>query len=174
MLGRAGLPPNPFTANSPSSPGDTVTAQEEDIWRFLREKLDIHSKNALYIEAFTHSANPNAEPKPRTNGNLAYLGDSIINFVFGDYCYKKFHPEGTKGMMSKRSNAMRSDSYLSKLAQKLWEDYPDIIISDNPPRSKKGLATMRAKALEALFGAIYLDQGFEKACALAEKHLLGL
>jgi dsRNA-specific ribonuclease len=31
----------------------------------------------------------------------------------------------------------------------------------------------RTEALEALFGAIYLDQGFEKARALAERHLLG-
>ena len=72
--------------------------------------------------------------------------------------------------MSKRSNILRSDKVLASWAKNFFKEYPNlIIVSDSNTIKNK---TFYAKALEALFGAIYLDQGFEKARALAEKHLL--
>jgi len=131
--------------------------------------MDIHSKNALYIEAFTHNIDVHKNPDGKTNDRLAYIGDLVINAVIGIHLYNK-HPERDNGCLTIEGNMLRSDPNLAKLAMSKELKFPEPIIS--APVDEKGQVTMYAKALEALFGAIYLDQGFEKARSLAEKHLL--
>ncbi len=143
--------------------------REDQIWKFLKDKLDIHSKNALYIEAFTHNIDTNKNPNGKTNERLAYIGDLVINTAIGIHLYNKY-PGWDNGCLTIEGNMLRSDPNLAKLAMSLEFEFPEPIIS--APVDEKGQITMYAKALEALFGAIDLDQGFEKARALAEKHLL--
>lgn len=146
-----------------------MPTKEEQIWRFLRDELDIHSQNALYIEAFTHNIDINKNPNGTTNERLAYIGDLVINAAIGIHLYNK-HPGWDNGCLTIEGNMLRSDPNLAKLAMSSEFKFPEPIIS--APVDEKGQITMYAKALEALFGAIYLDQGFEKARDLAEKHIL--
>jgi dsRNA-specific ribonuclease len=43
---------------------------------------------------------------------------------------------------------------------------------ENPPPDYKTNETINAEALEALFGAIYLNRGFEETKRIAEKYIL--
>jgi len=148
----------------------TREEQEKEIREFLQDKLDIYSKNALYIEAFTHDAGDFKDPKNKTNQRLAYLGDMVVNFSFANHAFLQY-PDYDKGQLTEECKTPRSDP-------KLAEAFIRLGLTDNyiikPPKQVyvDGEFTVRAKVVEALFGAIYLDQGFEKARALAEKHLL--
>ena len=144
--------------------------KEESIWKFLKEKLDIHSKNVLYIEAFTHDVDLNKNPTGKTNQRLAFLGDSVLNHTIAARVFKD-NPGWVKGQLTTKSNKLRSNSNFADIFTNKLKLPDEIIIGDNKPVSEKGKFAMRAKALEALFGAIYLDQGLEKARMLAEKHL---
>ncbi|MBA3046703.1 MAG: ribonuclease III family protein [Euryarchaeota archaeon] len=150
----------------------TGEEQEKEIRKFLHVKLKIDNpdKFQLYVEALTHSVDSNKEPGLRNNGRLAYLGDFVINFSIGHYCFDKYYPEGDKGDMTILSNELRSDVILSQRAEPFFTGHPNIIFVADSKTERN--TTFYAKALEALFGAIYLDQGFEKARALAEEHLL--
>jgi ribonuclease-3 len=143
--------------------------KEKHIWIFLQEKLDIHSKNALYITAFKHSIDINTDQNGKANDELAYLGDFIVNAAIGIHLYTQ-HPDWKNGELSEKSNTLRSDSNLANRVRKQLPDFSNLIIVADEKTDKND--TVVAKAVEALFGAIYLDQGFDKARALAEKHLL--
>lgn len=72
--------------------------------------------------------------------------------------------------MTNLSNELRSNDILSQRAEPFFNGYPNLIFVANLKTKRN--TKFYAKALEALFGAIYLDQGFKSARALVEKHLL--
>ena len=168
------LAPNPYPPPRQSPSGATMTReeQEKEIRKFLHEKLQIDNpdKFQLYVEALTHSLDLPKEKDLRNNSRLAYLGDFVINFSIGHFCFHKYYPEGDEGDMTILSNELRSNNILSQRAEPFFTGYPNLIYVADSKTERN--TKFYAKALEALFGAIYLDQGFEKARALAEKHLL--
>ncbi len=137
-----------------------MKSQEEPIWKFLKEELDIHSRNALYIEAFTHKHDDTGT----NNQRLAFLGDRVISLVIRNYYFQK-DPQGDKGDLTDASIDMENEKTLAKKSVELG--ISSLMIGPNIPDEERP----KSEALEALFGAIYLDQGFDKARILAEKYL---
>jgi ribonuclease-3 len=103
----------------------------------------------------------------RSSGRLNYerlefLGDSILNFVVASRLYE-LRPNNDEGDLSRlRSRVVRGDS-LARLASGLR--LGDYLIMGEGELKTGGFqrASILADALEALFGAIYLDGGYE-AC----------
>ena len=103
----------------------------------------------------------------RSSGRLNYerlefLGDSILNFVVASRLYE-LRPNNDEGDLSRlRSRVVRGDS-LARLASGLR--LGDHLIMGEGELKTGGFqrASILADALEALFGAIYLDGGYE-AC----------
>ncbi|MGE5472566.1 MAG: ribonuclease III [Bacteroidota bacterium] len=113
------------------------------------------SDAALLRTALTHRSfgSPN-------NERLEFLGDGILNCVVASALYKRF-PDLPEGDLSRlRANLVRQDA-LHQLALMLKiGDYLRL----GEGEMKSGGAqrpSILADALEALFGAIYLDAGFE-------------
>ena len=99
------------------------------------------------------------------NERLEFIGDSILNCAIALMLYQRFTdlPEGDLSRI--RANLVNKDS-LHRLAQTL--ELGELIkLGEGELRS--GGATrpsILADALEALFGAVYLDGGFEAALAV--------
>ncbi|OGR56739.1 MAG: ribonuclease III, partial [Elusimicrobia bacterium GWA2_38_7] len=93
------------------------------------------------------------------------LGDSILNAAVTDFLYKRF-PNQDEGKLSKYKSLLVSKPSLFRWA-KDFEISHYLRLSENEELSggRERESTM-ADALEALIGAIYLDQGFEKASSL--------
>ena len=138
-----------------------MTNREEKIWSFLQDKLGIYSKNALYIEAFSHKHDDSGT----NNQRLAFLGDRVISLIIRQHFFHK-DPQGRKGDLSDASIEMEKEEYLAEKSVELGIHL--LMIGPNIP---EGRGRPQSEALEALFGAIYIDQGFEKAKDLGEKHL---
>lgn len=97
------------------------------------------------------------------NERLEFLGDSILNFVVSARLFD-LNPESSEGDLTRlRARVVRGDT-LAKLAAGLkLGDY--IKLGEGELKSggfKRN--SILANTLEALFGAVYLDGGFE-ACA---------
>lgn len=101
------------------------------------------------------------------NERLEFLGDGVLNCVVADHLYRKF-PGAQEGELSRlRARIVRRESLADVAAQiGLGEQ---LILGGGELRSGGfRRSSILADALEALFGAIYLDGGFDAACRAIE------
>ncbi len=106
---------------------------------------------------------------PDHNERLEFLGDSILGCVIAKYLYENF-PQLSEGELSRlRSNLVREET-LARLAQQL--DLGNHLKLGEGERKSGGFRrpSILADAMEALFGAVFLDAGF----AAAEQAVLKL
>lgn len=127
-----------------------------EIIKFM-EKLGIVSDNLkLYQMALTHTSYSNEHPEYPHYERLEFLGDAVLELIMSDYLYNEKYLE--EGMMTKMRASYVCENALYKYALSL--DFPKYV------RVGEGIkpnATILADMFEALIGAIYLDQGFERA-----------
>jgi ribonuclease-3 len=138
----------------------------------LSANLGIKFNNLeLLKEALTHRSYLN-EFKNRnlqSNERLEFLGDAVLSFVVSTWLFKKF-PQFFEGKLtSLRSNLVKTTS-LTKVAQKL--KVGDYLLLSKGEKEANGQQnpTLLANAMEAIIGAIFLDQGVQKAKDFIEIH----
>ncbi len=127
----------------------------------ILEKFNINPNDeAIYKTALTHTSFAN-EHGCESYERLEYLGDSILEFIMSDYLYRNFDYQ--EGKMTKlRSHYVCEDAlYQYSLAIKLNEE----LRLGNGEAQSGGMyrKAIVADIYEAFIGAIYLDQGIEKA-----------
>ncbi|SDH52573.1 ribonuclease III [Propionivibrio dicarboxylicus] len=115
---------------------------------------------SLLQTALTHRSHSSPH-----NERLEYLGDAALNAVVARLLFERF-PELPEGDLSRlRANLVRQDS-LHRLAEQLMLGQ---FLRLGEGELKSGGATrpsILADALEALFGAIWLDAGFDAVSAV--------
>ncbi|MDX9943280.1 MAG: ribonuclease III [Azonexus sp.] len=102
------------------------------------------------------------------NERLEFLGDGILDCVIAALLYQRF-PELPEGDLSRlRANLVRQES-LYQLALQL--DIGSTLRFGEGELRSGGASrpSILADALEAVFGAVYLDAGFEKAFKVIEQ-----
>src|SRR5690554_7573936 len=92
------------------------------------------------------------------NERLEFLGDAILDAIVADILYKKFENKKEGFLTSTRSRIVQRDT-LNRLAMDLGID--KLIVSST--RNLAHNTNIYGDALEALIGAIYLDQGYRVA-----------
>lgn len=114
----------------------------------------------LYKEAMTHRSSSIRSNKGRwvNNERLEFLGDAILDAIVADILYKKFEHKKEGFLTSTRSRIVQRET-LNKLAVELGLD--KLIISST--RNLAHNTNIYGDALEAIIGAIYLDQGYRVA-----------
>ena len=114
----------------------------------------------LYREAMTHRSSSIRSTKGKwlNNERLEFLGDAILDAIVADILYKKFVNKKEGFLTSTRSRIVQRDT-LNKIAIELGLD--KMIISST--RNLAHNTNIYGDSLEALIGAIYLDQGYRVA-----------
>lgn len=114
----------------------------------------------LYREAMTHRSSSVRSKKGKwvNNERLEFLGDAILDAIVADILYKKFENKKEGFLTSTRSRIVQRET-LNKLAINLGLD--KLIVSAT--RNLAHNTNIYGDALEALIGAIYLDQGYRVA-----------
>lgn len=130
----------------------------------LEEKLGVTfaSKDMIW-QALTHRSYLNENPawKLDHNERLEFLGDAVLELVVTDHLYHHYNlPEGE--LTNLRSAVVRGDM-LSKIAEEM--DIDDFMLMSRGERKDTGKARqyILANAVEAVIGAVYLDQGYDAA-----------
>lgn len=128
----------------------------QDILKYKFKNID------LMVEALTHKSFSVEENKNRPhNERLEFLGDSILNFVIAEKLIHLF-PNESEGILSKKRASLVNLNKLSVIAKKFNLDQH---MHFGPGEVKQGNhlnPRLQGSCIEALIGAIYLDQGFEK------------
>jgi ribonuclease III len=98
----------------------------------------------------------------RSNERMEFLGDSVLSLVVNDYLYHRY-PDKSEGELTKMKSVVVSKLVLAHLAKKINLG-AFVLVSDNAQRA--GVSTMDSvlsDTLEAVFGAVFIDGGFEAA-----------
>ncbi len=114
----------------------------------------------LYLEVMTHRSSSTRSSKGKwiNNERLEFLGDAILDAIVTDILYKKFENKKEGFLTNMRSRIVQRET-LNKLAMDLGID--KLIVSST--RNLAHNTNIYGDALEALIGAIYLDQGYRVA-----------
>lgn len=110
----------------------------------------------------SYYAGADANTTVQSNERMEFLGDSVLSLVVNNYLYHKY-PERTEGELTKMKSVVVSKQVLAHLAKKM-DLGRYVLVSDNAQRA--GVSTMDsvlADALEAVFGAVFMDGGFDAA-----------
>ncbi len=137
----------------------------------LQAKLGINFTDPTLLErAFVHRSYLNEHPKLglEHNERLEFLGDAVLELVVTDYLYRNYpNPEGD--LTNWRSALVKTES-LSDVAEKLELGQYLKLSRGEAKGNERSRALITANCVEALIGAIYLDQGYAEA---AEQFITG-
>lgn len=137
-------------------------------------KLDFTDKRLLE-QAFVHRSyiNENKSSGLNHNERLEFLGDAVLELVITDFLYKKY-PEKAEGDLTAYRSALVNAQTCSDIATKL--SMGDYLLLSKGESKDTGRARqyILANALEALIGAIYLDQGYDRAKDFIENNFTPL
>ena len=111
---------------------------------------------ALLEQALTHRSYGSPH-----NERLEFLGDSVLGCVIAQALYARF-PELTEGQLTRMKAALVREEALCDAARAL-QIGPGIRLGEGERTSEDLRASILADALEALFGAIFLDGGYDAA-----------
>jgi len=128
----------------------------------LEEKIKIKFNNPnLLQQAVTHRSylNENRGYELDHNERLEFLGDAVLELVVTQYLYNNFpNPEGE--LTNWRASLVNKDM-LASVSRGL--DVDEFLLMSRGEAKDTGRAReyLLANALEAIIGAIYLDQGYD-------------
>jgi ribonuclease-3 len=140
----------------------------------LEKNIGVSFKNEdLLKEALTHRSylNEHSEWKYPHNERLEYLGDAVLELAVSEELFSKY-PEFPEGQLTILRAALVNWERLGKVGTEIG--LQDFILTSRGERGDSGKAweVILANAVEALIGAIYLDQGFPAAKKFVQKFIL--
>lgn len=139
----------------------------------LEKKLGIKFKNKKLLEqAFVHRSYLNENPglKIEHNERLEFLGDAVLELVVTKHLFNNYpDPEGE--LTTWRASLVNS-KMLAEIATRLG--FNDYLLLSKGENNDTGRARqfILANTLEAVIGAIYLDQGLDKANKFIENNVI--
>jgi ribonuclease-3 len=103
-----------------------------------------------------------------TNERLEFLGDSVLGLVVTDMAFAEY-PDLPEGALAKLRAAIVNMVALADVARAL--ELGDIVLLGKGEEQSGGRdkSSILADALEAVFGAVYLDRGLGEATALIQR-----
>ena len=129
----------------------------------------------LLKQAFTHRSyiNENRGTSLEHNERLEFLGDAVLELVSTEYLYRKF-PDKPEGDLTAYRSALVNSTTLASVATELGVN--DFILLSKGESKDTGRARqyILADALEAIIGAIYVDQGYDVSKTFIENNILHL
>jgi ribonuclease-3 len=140
---------------------------------FAKDKLKADFNDIdLLITAFTHRSYLNEHRKTvkTHNERLEFLGDAVLELVVTEFLYDKYDdPEGV--LTNWRSSLVRTESIAEAAESHDFE--PLLRLSRGEARgSLRARRQILANCFEAVVGALYLDQGYDKAKAFIHESVI--
>ena len=128
----------------------------------LEKKLGAAFNNKDFLrQSVVHRSYINENPKFSLGHNerLEFLGDAVLELVVTEYLFVKY-PNSPEGEMTNFRASLVNANKLSEIASEIGLE-PFLYLSKGKSKDKHSKARqyILANALEAVIGAIYLDQG---------------
>lgn len=123
--------------------------------------LPVFRDETLLLQAMTHRSYVNEHPSAGAhNERLEFLGDAVLNFLSGDFLYKRY-PDKPEGDLTALRSALVDETQLAKFAIALGMDQPGIMRLGRGAERDGGRQNpnLLSSAFEAMIGAYFLDCG---------------
>jgi ribonuclease-3 len=139
----------------------------------LEKKLGIEFNSKDFLnQALVHRSYINENPDfgLEDNERLEFLGDAVLEMIVTEHLYRNYpSPEGD---LTNWRAALVNAKMLSSIAEQLGVN--DFLFLSKGENKDTGRARryILANAMEAIIGAAYLDQGYEKISQFVEREIL--
>jgi len=142
----------------------------------LAEHIGVQFKDiSLLRTACTHRSylNENKGAGMEHNERLEFLGDAVLELVVTSFLFRKY-PRKAEGELTSFRSAIVNTVSLTKVAEHVGlNDY--LLLSRGESKdSGRARSVILANAVEAIIGAVYLDQGYDSAANFISDHVLDL
>ena len=129
----------------------------------LLEKFDIVPNNEdLFEVAFTHSSYSAKYELDYDYERLEFLGDSVLNMLTSEFLQNMHHTYSEGKLTKLRANYVCQNALIVYSHENNLDKYVRLNLEDNAI-SDNEVISITADVFESFLGAIYLDQGIEKA-----------
>jgi len=131
---------------------------------WLEKTLDYQFNDVRLLEqSLTHRS-----ASGDNNERLEFLGDAVLDFVISEVVFRK-HSLAPEGDLSRLRASLVKDATLAEIAADFGLGEHLILGSGERKTGGHRRDSILADALEAIFGAVYLDAGFEAASKVIER-----
>ncbi len=143
-------------------------------WSELEATLGVSFKNQdLLKQSLVHRSYLNENPSfhlPQ-NERLEFLGDAVLELAVTEYLYNNYPNQ--EGELTNWRAALVNAKMMSEIARDLGlGDYLFLSRGEAKDSGSKARQIILANAIEAVIGAMYLDQGMEVATAFIKREVL--
>jgi len=141
----------------------------------LEEQIGTEFRNRnLLIQAVTHRSYLNEHSQHPTGHNerLEFLGDAVLEIVVTEFLFHKF-PDEPEGKLTKWRSALVNGQTMAAIGEKIGLAEIMLLSRGEQPdfSSGRSRAWILADAVEAVIGALYLDQGIGPCRLFIDTHL---
>lgn len=139
----------------------------------LEKNLGVVFKNKdQLINALTHRSYLNEHKDIKVhNERLEFLGDAVLELIVSDYLFNKF-PDRPEGDLTSFRSALVKTESLADTAKKLGVGESLLLSRGEEDTGGRTKDYLLANTFEAIIGAIYIDQGYEKCKEFVYTHLI--
>lgn len=134
-------------------------------WAPFESIIGFSFKNKdLLTQAFIHRSFLNENPRLgfEHNERLEFLGDAVLELAVTDFLYREY-PESPEGELTSYRAALVNAVTLSGVAEEINMNEYLFLSRGESKDTGKARQYILANAIEALIGAIYMDQGYDSA-----------
>ena len=154
--------------------GSRKVRDDDRLIRLQRVLGHLFRDPQLLVRATTHpSFLVQSNNRGQSYERMEFLGDSILNLVVSEWLFSRY-PEAQEGALSQLRAHIISRRFLARASEEIG--LPDCIQTgdDENLLAGGGRRKIAADSLEAVIGALYLDDGLEVARRFISDHVLSL
>lgn len=140
----------------------------------LEERLGVSfADKGVLEEALTHRSylNEHRGLKRAHNERLEFLGDAVLELAITEELFKKY-PDEQEGMLTAYRSALVNTVSLAVVAKDLGIDEFLMLSKGEAKDTGRARLVIHANAVEAVIGAIHLDQGYAPAKKFINAYVL--
>ena len=142
-----------------------ISSERSALLAVLQERMSLKFVNfSLLDEALTHSSFAHDHSQFPDYERLEFFGDAVLKFIVSEYLIQ-FYPKHDEGRLTEIRAVLINARTLELVAQEVrLEEFI---------RVAKGVSirsSMLSRSMEAILGAIYLDQGMDAARTFINDH----
>jgi ribonuclease-3 len=142
----------------------------------LANKIKVDFRDlSLLRTACTHRSflNENRGSGLEHNERLEFLGDAVLELVVTSYLFRKY-PKKPEGELTAFRSAIVNTVSLIKVAETMGLNEFMLLSKGEAKDKGRARAVILANAVEAVIGAIYLDQGYNSAANFISENILNV
>jgi len=140
----------------------------------LERELDYRFNDPdLLEEALSHRSfvGVHGEDRLESNERLEFLGDAVLDLIVAHELFRRF-PDKSEGELTELKSLLVSRPTLQRTARNLGIGGALLLSENEEATGGRTRPSILADALEAVFGAIYLDGGYEAVRRIVVRRLI--